>query len=104
MPVEDRSSDLQARNAFLLAVASQSNRMDQCLVTTVVPAYRCGTVPDLHRIPLVNNARRLPRVNRGRNLYLLSCAGMRIIQAATLLLVCVSTACVNVDSPAAEQR
>jgi len=34
----------------LLAVASQS-WPDQCYLTAFVPAYRCGAVPDSHRIP-----------------------------------------------------
>lgn len=36
--------------AGLLAVASQSWLL-QCLMTAFVPGYRCGTVPDSHRIP-----------------------------------------------------
>ncbi len=37
------------RLVLLLAVASRS--CDQCCKTAVVPAYRCGTVPDSHRVP-----------------------------------------------------
>src|SRR4030095_6129456 len=33
-------------------------------MTAVVPAYRCGTVPDSHRIPLTDNERRLARESR----------------------------------------
>ncbi|CAN5258135.1 hypothetical protein BH09SUM1_BH09SUM1_24920 [soil metagenome] len=41
--------NVSAGAGFLLAVASQS--FDQCLMTAVVFTYRCGAVPDLHRIP-----------------------------------------------------
>ncbi len=34
----------------LLAVASQADAT-QCLMTAVVPAHRCGAVPDSHRVP-----------------------------------------------------
>src|SRR4029453_6681664 len=34
-------------------------------MTAVVPAYRCGTVPDSHRIPLTDNERRLARQGSG---------------------------------------
>jgi hypothetical protein len=34
----------------LLAVASQADRA-QCLMTAFVPTYRCGAVPDSHRVP-----------------------------------------------------
>lgn len=49
-----RSSDSQARTetVHLLAVASQPQiPAGQCIMTAVVPAYRCGTVPDSHRVP-----------------------------------------------------
>ena len=36
---------------FLLAVASQIAWAIQCLMTAVVPAHRCGAVPDFHRVP-----------------------------------------------------
>ena len=38
-----------------------SSLENQCLVTTFVPAYRCGTVPDSHRIPYIDSERRLAR-------------------------------------------
>ena len=50
-----RSSDSQAytrSRGFLLAVASQWQWCcASVLVTVFVPAYRCGTVPDSHRVP-----------------------------------------------------
>ena len=36
---------------FLLASASQSVAEPVRLCEAFVPAYRCGAVPDLHRIP-----------------------------------------------------
>jgi hypothetical protein len=33
-----------------VAVASRADRA-QCLMTAVVPAHRCGAVPDSHRVP-----------------------------------------------------
>ena len=56
-PVVGRSSDLQALKIFLLAVASQFAPRTSACVTAFVPAYRCGTVPDSHRIPLADNDR-----------------------------------------------
>ena len=40
-----------ASPGFLLAVASQIAWAIQCLMTAVVPAHRCGAVPDFHRVP-----------------------------------------------------
>jgi len=48
-----RSSDSRAQRPagrLLLAVASQADQT-QCCVTAVVPTYRCGAVPDSHRVP-----------------------------------------------------
>ena len=42
-----RSSDLQA--TYLLQLPSPW--LDQCFIGAFVPAYRCGAVPDSHRIP-----------------------------------------------------
>ena len=62
-PAIDRSSDLQASRTFLLAVASQLTHCEPVLLNTaVVPAYRCGTVPDSHRIPLVDGGRSVARI------------------------------------------
>ena len=41
-----------ALEVHLLAVASQSQTCCKLVpMTAVVPAYRCGTVPDFHRVP-----------------------------------------------------
>jgi hypothetical protein len=40
----------EAGISFLLTVASQP-LSGQCSMTVFVPIYRCGTVPDFHRIP-----------------------------------------------------
>lgn len=45
-----RTHGPRAGLAHLLAVASQI-RWIQCLMTAVVPEYRCGAVPDSHRVP-----------------------------------------------------
>src|SRR4051812_45167528 len=47
---DGRSSDSRAQLLLLLTVASRASRT-QCFVTAVVPAHRCGAVPDLHRVP-----------------------------------------------------
>ena len=52
MLVIDRFSDLQAFEQNLLAAASQPILRASASDTAVVPAYRCGAVPDFHRIPL----------------------------------------------------
>jgi hypothetical protein len=59
-PVIGRSSDLQAGN-FPTGRRFPVRVVNQCVITAVVPAYRCGTVPDSHRIPLADNERRLAR-------------------------------------------
>ena len=57
----DRFSDLQASYRFLLAVASQLRFRASASSTAFVPAYRCGTVPDSHRIPFSITGVRLTR-------------------------------------------
>ena len=47
---------------FLLAVASQFAMRTSACFTAFVPAYRCGTVPDSHRIPLTDNVRSVARI------------------------------------------
>jgi len=45
-------SALYERDAgFLAAAASQAAHATQCSMATFVPVYRCGAVPDLHRVP-----------------------------------------------------
>jgi hypothetical protein len=63
LPAIDRFSDLQA------AIVSYSPLLpgpseDQCITTAFVPAHRCGTVPDSHRIPYIDSARRLARTKQ----------------------------------------
>src|SRR5262245_900263 len=61
VPVVGRSSDLQAFKLFPTGRCFPVRDANQCVMTAVVPAYRCGTVPDSHRIPLTDNERRLAR-------------------------------------------
>jgi hypothetical protein len=57
-----RFSDSRARwprgeVTFLLAVASQPSKRTSAFLTAFVPVYRCGAVPDSHRVPLAPHHR-----------------------------------------------
>jgi hypothetical protein len=52
MPVMDMASrQVFGLAGYLLAPASQFMAEPVLYVGAFVPAYRCGAVPDLHRIP-----------------------------------------------------
>ena len=51
MPFIDRSSDLQASLRSYQPMLPSSRMVSQCMGSALVPAYRCGSVPDFHRIP-----------------------------------------------------